>query len=343
MTRTTLRPMGVGQMLDRSFQVYRKLFSPMFLLTLLAFGPFYLLSNVLVVNLGALPIVPEFRFDDFDRFWESRFPTMWLEGGLEEWVKIVGILLMALALLFLVIPVYTAAAVVLTNRTLDGETPTLGEAFNEAWGRYGRVLGNSLLFMLVSIGVYMGALMVNMVVSLLYGGVTLSAAAMSGSETGTAVASIAFLIVYIVFTYGSTLVYYYFVIRFGYFLPPLLFENETVGLGRSWSLTRRGFWRLFAVYLIFGTLTYVFSILFGVVFVGFGVSVAGLLLALLVFCALIPIGLVIYTVTYRVQKARNDADDVQAYVARLRPAVVGGTDADAEPYADAGLDEGAER
>ncbi|MCI3926908.1 hypothetical protein MO973_42725 [Paenibacillus sp. TRM 82003] len=335
MNHSTLRTLGVGQMLDRSFQVYRKLFSPLFLMTLVAFGPFYLLSNLLVVNLGALPIVPEFTFDDFDRFWDSRFPTTWFEGGLELWAKIVGILLLALVLLFLVIPVYFAATVALTNRTLDGEAPTLADAFKDAWRRYGRVLGNSVLFMLVSIGVYMVAMTVNMFLSLIYGSMTVSTAALGGTEAGAA--SVLFLVVYVIFAYGSTLVYYYFLIRFAYFLPPLLFENESVGLGRSWSVTRRGFWRLLAVYFIYTSLIYVFSIALGFVFVGFGVSVAGLLLTLVVFCALIPIGLVIYTVTYRVQKARNDADDVEALLTRLRPAPARGADG------EAGLDGGAER
>jgi hypothetical protein len=327
MARITLRPMGVGQMLDRSFQVYRELFSPLFLITLIAFGPFFLLSNVLVVNLGALPLVPEFRFDDADRFWFSRFPDTWLEGGLDLWIKIVGMLLLVLVLIFLIIPLYMAMAVIMTNKALNGEPVLLADALNEAWRKYGRVLGNSMLFYLISIGAYMGVMMVNGILSMVYGGVVLSAAAIGGSEALEAVAGMSFLILYILFAYGGTLAYYYFMIRFGYFLPPILFENEGVAVGRSWSLTRRAFWRLFAVYILLAVLTYVFAIALALVFAALGVSIAGLLLALVVMCALIPVGLVTYTLTYKVQKVRNDAEDIEELLQRIRGPV-------AEPVAE---------
>jgi len=318
MDRMTLRPLGVGQMLDRSFQVYRRLFTPLFLLTLIAFGPAYLLSNVLLVNVGALPLVPEFRFDDMDRFWMSRFPEAFFDGGLALWLKITGMIVLVLVLLFLVLPVYVAAAVILTNQTLNGEEASISGALREAWKKYGRVLGNCMLYLLLSIGVYMGVSMVMGIASLMYGGVAMSSAAISGSDAAVSVASISFLIVYIVVTYGGMIVYYYFLIRFGYFLPPVLFEGEGIGLGRSWILTRRGFWRLFAVYLIYGSLSYVFFVAFALVFAALGVSVTGLLLTLLIFCAVVPIGIVTYTLTYRVQQIRNDAEDVEALLIRLK-------------------------
>jgi hypothetical protein len=318
MARTTLRPMGVGQMLDRSFQVYRRLFSPLFLVTLIAFGPFYLLSNVLLVNLGTLRLVPDFRFDDADRFWLSRFPETLMTGGVDLWIKIVGMILLVLVLLFLVIPVYMGMTVMMTNRALNGEAAGLSDVFREAWSKYGRTLGNCVLFYLISIGIYMAVMAVNAFLSMIYGGVMVLTASAASSDAVETAAGTSFLVVYLVFTYAGMLAYYYFIIRFGYFLPPVLLEKEGVGVGRSWSLTRRSFWRLLAVYILYGTLIYVFAIALGIVVAALGASVAGLLLALVVLCALIPVGLVIYTVTYRVQKTRNDADDVEALLLRIR-------------------------
>jgi hypothetical protein len=318
MVRTTLRPMGVGQMLDRSFQVYRKLFSPLFLVTLIAFGPFYLLSNVLIVNVGALRLVPDFKFDDEDRFWLSRFPETLLEGGLDLWMKIVGMILLVLVLVFLVIPVYIAMTMIMTNQTLNGESVPLADTFREAWKRFGSVLGNSILYNLISIGMYFAVMMANMFLSFIYGSIMAVSADSLSSDAMATTAGASFLVIYLTFTYAGTLVYYYFMIRFGYFLPPVLFEKEGVGLGRSWSLTRRGFWRLLAVYILYGTLAYVFAIALGIVVAALGVTIAGLLLALVVLCALIPVALVIYTVTYRVQKVRNDADDVEALLIQIR-------------------------
>ncbi|WP_309122495.1 hypothetical protein [Paenibacillus sp.] len=318
MTRSTLRPMGVGPMLDRSLQVYRKLFASLFLGTLLAFGPFYLVSNVLLVNLDALPLVPNFDFGDMDRFWESRFSEELFAGGTAVWARAVGIFLIGLVLVFLVVPVYFAWAVILSNRAIDGEATTSGDALREAWRRYGRVLGNGLLYWLISMGAYSIVSVGNFVLSLVYGGAILSTAALGNSEAAVTAAGAFALVVYVLFAYGGALAYYYFLIRFGYFLPPLLFENESVAIGRSWSLTRRSFWRLLAVYINFAALTYVFAVAVGIVVAGLGVSVVGLLLTLVVVSAFLPAGLVVYALTYRVQKTRTDADDIEAALARLR-------------------------
>jgi len=310
MPRATFRPIGVGLMLDRSLQVYRALFAPLFLATLAAFGPFYLLSNLLVVNLSALPIVPEFRFDDMDSFWESRFPAEFFEGGAALWAKVAGIVALVAALTLVATPLYVSLVAILTNRALDGEEISLRAALREAWSKYGRVLGNGLLFWLISMGIYLGVSMLNGLVGIFYGGVVVATATELGSAALQTLSGTIVFVIYLVFLYGGTLAYYYFVIRFGYFLPPVLFEGEGVGLGRSWSLTRNGFWRLFAVYLNYGALIYVFSVSLIVVLAGLGASIAGLLLALVVCCAMIPAGVVTYIYTYRVQKARNDADDI---------------------------------
>lgn len=315
---STHRLPGVGQILDRSFQVYRKLFSPLFLLTLIAFGPVYLLSNVLLVNLEALPLVPEFRFESMEDFWASRFPDHFFSGGPAVWVKVTGVILLLLIVLFFILPMYFAAGVIMTNQALDGRAPAVGEALRQAWGKYGRVLGNSVLFALITTGAYLGVSVVNSILTFIYGAALGSTAALAGSEAAMTAAGAGFLIIYLIVTYAGTLVYYYFMIRFGFFLPPLLFEDASIGIGRSWTLTRRSFWRLLAVYLIYGSLSYVFLIAFAGVFTIFGATLSGLLLALLAFCALVPAGLVTYTFAYRVLQIRVDSPDLEELLARLK-------------------------
>lgn len=318
MNYTTHRPPGVGQLLDRSFQVYRKLFSPLFLLTLIAFGPVYLISNLLLVNLGSLPIVPEFRFDSMDEFWASRFPEYFFEGGPETWVKIVGVILLVLILLFVILPMYCAAVVIMTNHALHGESMSVGKALRRAWSHYGKVLGNSILFGLITIGAYTGVSMVNGFLTIIYGAAIGSTVTLTESEAAMAAAGTGFLIIYIIVSYAGALAYYYFMIRFGFFLPPVLFEETGVGIGRSWTLTRKSFWKLFGAYIIYGSLSYVFMIAFVAVFALFGATLSGLLLALIVFCAFIPAGLVIYTFAYQAQLIRVDAPDLEELLLQLK-------------------------
>jgi len=318
MTRTTLRPTGVGPMLDYALQVYRKAFKPLFLGTLAAFGPIFLVSNALLVDASAMSLVPNFDFADMDRFWESRFSERLFAGGASAWAKAIGMFLLGLLTTFLIVPVYCAWAVALAGRAADGEPAAPGEALREAWRRYGRVLGNGVLFVLISMGVYTIVSIGNFVLSLVYGGAILSTAAIGGSEAAVTAAGAFALIVYVLFAYGGSLAYYYFLIRFGYFLPPLLFENESVAIGRSWSITRKSFWRLLALYINFGALSYVFAIALGIVVAGLGISALGLLLTLAMICAFLPAGWVVYAISYRAQKTRNDADDIEEALNRLR-------------------------
>jgi hypothetical protein len=271
--------------------------------------------------------MPNFDFSDMDRFWESRFSEELFAGGAAAWAKGLGIFLLGLILMFLIVPVYCAWAVALANRAVEGEPASPGEALREAWRRYGRVLGNGLLFVLISIGVYGIVSVGNFVLSLVYGGAILSTAAIGGSEAAVTAAGAFALVVYVLFAYGGSLAYYYFLIRFGYFLPPLLFENESVAIGRSWSLTRKSFWRLLALYINFGALSYVFAVALGVVVAGLGISALGLLLTLAMACAFLPAGLVVYAMSYRAQKTQSDADDLEAALTRLRGSAAPARDA----------------
>ncbi|WP_199617098.1 hypothetical protein [Paenibacillus alkalitolerans] len=319
MDRMPIRLLGVGQTLDRSFQLYRTLFTPLFLLTLLAFSPFYLISNLLLIDIGALSVFPKFDgFENLESFWLSRFPEQLFSGGIDLWIKIAGTVLLALLLAFVALPLHLATGVILANRAIDGEETGLVSAFREALKRYWRVLGNGLLFWLICIGIYVGVMTANGMLSLLYGAVVMSSAALSPSSAAATVSGVIFLVMYLVFTYAGTLAYYYFVIRFGMFLPPVLFENEGVGIGRSWSLTRKSFWPLLGIYFIFGVLMYAFSIAIVIVFAALGVTITGLLSILFLFCAILPAGLVVYTVAYRVQKLRCDGEDIEHMLTAAR-------------------------
>ncbi|WP_274364013.1 hypothetical protein [Paenibacillus thermotolerans] len=314
-----IRPMGVGQTLDRSLQLYRTLFTPLFLLTLIAFGPFYLASSLLLIDVSQLPVVPKFQgFEDFETFWLSRLPEQSLEAGIELWIKIAGVALLALLFAFVALPLHMATGVILTNRALNGEELSLASAFREALRRYWRVLGNGILFWIICIGVYTGVMMGNGFLAIFYGAATAFAAAALPGGAGAAMAGVGFLVIYIGLMYIGILAYYYFVVRFGFFLPPLLFENESVGIGRSWALTRRSFWRLLGIYINFAVLMYVFSVALFMVFAAFGVTLSGMLAVLFVFCAVVPAGIVLYTMAYRIQKVRADGDDLAAMIAAAR-------------------------
>jgi hypothetical protein len=53
------KPLGVGEILDRSFQIYRKHFMVAFLLVLVFYGPVYFLYHLLTYNFVNIPLLPQ--------------------------------------------------------------------------------------------------------------------------------------------------------------------------------------------------------------------------------------------------------------------------------------------
>ncbi|XOK61927.1 hypothetical protein ACJ7K1_02000 [Paenibacillus elgii] len=313
------RPMGIGAILDRSFQIYRKHFTVTFLLMLLFFGPIYLLQNLVLFDVSSVSLLPESGetiADSLDRFAEASGSGDELRIGL----LLFSFLLMPLYMLA-VFPAAVSSQLHLVRAAADGASVGFKELLRSSFSRYWPIIGNTLLFGLILMGVYMA---VSIVVVF---GVIIVLVVTVGIGTGiTEIGSDPFgssivLVVLLVFLYLFVALLMmagigFFAIRFGFYLPVIALEGAPSSLGRSWRLTRGNFWRIFGIY-------FVLSIIYGVFMMGtyalliavFKLSLLGQLIYIVLTLLITPIYLIPYAVTYFDLRVRNEGADLEQMLA----------------------------
>lgn len=310
------RPLGVGEILDRSFHIFRKHYAPAFIIMLICLGPVYLISEAVTFDLSGASFFPgqgiTFQ-QSIDQFIDGIVTT-------EEEIPL------SLVFLFLLMPLYFAFVlpIMLTSHlhlvklSLAGEPVTFGKLFKSSFRRYWPAVGNMFLFGFVLLAIYI-AIFIFLIVFL---GITGAIVASVGTQVdfaedpfgSSAVFLIVFIFVYAIFLFVSAAAIYIGMIRFGYFHPAVVLERESVGLRRSWTLTRRSFWRIFAVFWIVSVVFSVFSFVSYVVLVLLKMSLIGHLLSVLLHLLFSPMLLIPYAVVYFDQKNRVDGADLEAAI-----------------------------
>lgn len=316
MNQTPLAPMGVGKLLDRSFSVYRQHFAAFFLLALIWFGPFLLVQQFLMVDFSSMPLL--MQDTDGSDFWESlgnRFM------GQEELMRdniallVTYIVLIVPLMMFVAYPQMIAVATLLTEAAIKGEKLRLKDALKQALGRFWPLVGSTVVYGLVVMGVMIGFVLVCMLLffllTLAFGG-SFEAFMGLGSDVNPVLLVLLFIAGYIVFIIGSMLVPGFFLLRWSFYLPLVLFEHSGVGLSRSWRLTKGNFWRLLAIFFVLSVLYSIFSGGVQALTTGtMGMSVIGQLILILLSCLLMPWMSIVYALTYFDLVVRKEGTDLQ--------------------------------
>jgi hypothetical protein len=236
-----LRPIGLGELIDGSITTIRR--NPKATLGFTA--AIMAVSTVIttVLTAGAMPSMQRFseRTDAGQPLRASDIAPM------IGWLATVGVVSLVLALAVSVILTGILTAVV--GRAVLGQNITAGQAWQQARGRVGALIGLILLMLAIFVGLWV----------VLIGGATLGAAAASGPGSGGAAAAIA--VPLIIAAIPLTIFLW---VKTSLAAPVVVLEraSPTSAIGRSWRLTRKSFWRVFGIWLV----TY------------FGTAVAGLVL-----------------------------------------------------------------
>jgi hypothetical protein len=316
MNQTPLAPMGVGKLLDRSFSVYRQHFGVFFLLALLLFGPLLLLQEMVLLDLGSLPLVmQETDGADFCESMADRF------GGSEEMMTDnIGMLLLYL---LVVMPLMTLAAypqllsaiLLMTKAAIEGQQLGPKAALKQSFRRFWPLVGATVVYMLVAIGIMLAFALVCFLLFFLVMMITGSTmeAFINDNEMNPVAFAIILIIGYMVFLVGITLVPGFFLLRWGFYLPYVLLEGDGVALGKSWKLTKGSFWRLLALYVVLVVLYSVFyggiqALTMGVM----GTSVLSQMILILLSCLLTPWMMIVYALAYLDMRVRTEGTDLQA-------------------------------
>ncbi|SEP00719.1 glycerophosphoryl diester phosphodiesterase membrane domain-containing protein [Paenibacillus sp. OV219] len=321
MSNVLHKPMGIGRMLDYSFQLYRRQFGKLFLLTLLYFGPIYLLMYLL------MPTAMEQSATNFsvifDTFSGSTVDPVLQQdtldaGAVTSLVGIVLFILIAIVYLVCLGPVFAAASVFFVQSIFDGHAPlSIREALKQAFRRFGALLGSSLLFALICFGLtVVSVILLVILFAVGAGGMFIGG---SFSEGGSAATSVISVIVMIVVVYlGLILLWSYFAIRWMYYLPVTALKEESIGLGRSWTLTRKSFWRLFGTMFIMSLIVWVVTVVVQLLLTALiGPSMLGELLSVLIKIVCIPLPIVLYAVSFFDLKVRKEGYGLDHMISQM--------------------------
>jgi hypothetical protein len=317
------QPLSFGRLLDRSFRVYRSHWVKLMLVTLLMFGPFYLMYGWIFSD----TIGTAFSFDFNAYFGDETISTRFGEQPETEFNGGTGALLFFFLFVgpvftFVLIPMAFSVVTIMVKSVYDREEPMIGAAIKRTLKRFWPLFGNSLLFGLIMFGMYVVLIIVIVIVVMIIAviaGLGAGLNLLSGVEPGPGLI-VAFILIYIAIVFLIYALLSFFIIRWGYYVPAVVLDEAGVGLGRSWSLTRGSFWRMFFVFLVLTLIMTAFYTVYGFLVQAFvPVLFLKILLPALIYILLFPLYLVTYGVGYWDMKIRTEGVDLERMLQNVQP------------------------
>lgn len=321
MNRMPIAPMGVGKLLDKSFAVYRQHFGAFFLLALIWFGPFLLLQQLLLVDLTRVPMLAQNTEGmDFAESLGTKF------AGQEEFMTesvpmlLLYIFLIAPLLMVVAYPQMLSSSILLTKAALDGEALSVKDALKGALRRFWPLAGSTFVYGLLAIALSIGFMLVFVLffgMVALAGGQTLDTMFSPTDDSSIVFMIVLFLFAYVFLLVGFMLVPGFFLLRWGFYMPLVLFERGDIGIGKSWNLTKGNFWRLFGMFVVLSIIYSMFSSGIQLVLTGvLGTSILAQIILVVLSCLLTPWMAIVYALAYFDLRVRKDGTDLQELVSR---------------------------
>jgi hypothetical protein len=297
--------MGIGELLDASFALYRRNLLLLMAITAVVQVPFAVLNFVIFQLLGVGA--------DLDAAGAGGpFSTLGSPGGTLTATQSTALksltiysVLILVVQMFVVLPLSLAAmSRAVSDRYLDRPV-TVGGSYAAAIRRGGPLLGAILLLILIAAG-----LTVAMVVAVV--------AAVLAGPVGVVIAIpavIAYLVGLVMLSVRSTL-----------FAQAIVVEGvgSLTGLRRSWRLTRGAFWRtlaiLLVVFILQSVVGAVIQIPIGLLISGLGQTVQQLIgqtLGAITSVVVSPLSLIALTLVYYDLRIRKEAFDIEMLAASL--------------------------
>lgn len=239
-------PMGLGELLDRAFRLYRARFGKLVLTTAIFFVPLGLLSAVLMgATMGSYF---DILFNAVDQ------PTAFSESDILQasgvtilvslFVSGAGLILGALAFLSLLAQAEA--------NVMGGELP-IGVTVRTALSRFWSFVGMALLVALIVFGVVIAVYIVLIFVTIALTGL-LAAFAETPDNSGIAAVGAAILLIVLIFAVTFLLLLPFAYLSARWLVAPVAILVERCGptsaLSRSWWLTAGSFWRLFGLLVL---------------------------------------------------------------------------------------------
>lgn len=284
------RPKRFGEILDTAFQVVKRYFSPLFLMMLIVVGPLYLLKNILLALSGTNFLSEAESGDSWYTQFISAFDTEAETTAQEDMSDI----LVGVPDFILTSVVFVAVLCAIYQLKRNQEF-TVGTMLKQAFSKFGRILGSSLLFFFIIVGMTVAAIIFVSIFALVGG----------GSDTSA-------IILIIILLLAAFLLMAYFLTRWSLFLGVAVMEGNAPGFGRSWHLTRGYAWKMIGIYLVFALIFLSINIGVDTILLPLmGESVLYYTITDLLSLLLNTILAVGYAIVYFDIKSRHDGDDLK--------------------------------
>ncbi len=245
-------PLSLGELLDRSFRLYRARFGALLLTAAAVMIPIGIIQGVTTTRSYATLTGATERLAADPNSTQAAMavlgPTLSYFG---QTFLVTLLLLLAYGLVSLALSIQSAAA-------LHGETLTVGEGLRRGLRRVPALIGMGILQGLA----YLGITLVVMIPLIILGVIAAAAIGAGGAIGGgdnlaVAGATVAILCGYLVAVVLVMIPWLYLAARWVAALPALALENlgATKALGRSWRLTKKRVWRSFGYVFLLSLLS----------------------------------------------------------------------------------------
>lgn len=285
-------PQSFGSVLDLTFRISKNHFATFFLIFLIVVGPIVLLE-ALISLLGGSGLIRDVASGG--SFLEQLTNTVdEALYGTTTIAEDLGTIVSGLATIVLY-PIAQAAVILAIKAIRKGEEFTAGTVIKKAFSRFWPIFASSLLFGVIVFSLIFFPILIITIIS--------SIGAVFSPVVGITFGVVLFL--------GAAAVIAYLLTRWGLYLPAVVFERCAPGLGRSWDLTRRNFWRTFGLIVVIGLIAIIISSVFEMILTMlFGYSVLYTVLLNIITMITTMLFSVGYGLIYFDLKLRNDGDDL---------------------------------
>lgn len=295
------KPKSFGEILDHTFSLSKNRFKDFFTILLIFMGPVFVLEAIIQLVSGT------------SLFVEKGSGNNWVEQALSSFEKsntidssslseVIGPLIatvIAALLGAIFYPVAEAAILLAINHIRKNEEYTVKSVIKQAFSRYWPILGSTILFGLIAIGM----MMVPFIVIFLVGVI------------GSAISPFVGIPLAILFFLGGAVGIGLLLTRWSFYFGSVVLDRDAPGLSRSWRITRKRTWITMGLYIVFYLI--ITSISFAVkstfavvlgnsVLLNIIVNLTSLLTTLF-----FSVG---YAVMYLDLKLRHDADDLKELI-----------------------------
>lgn len=290
------RPKSFGSVLDQTFRISKNNFLTFFLVFLIIVGPLILIDALLSLVSGTsffrdMASGSTFLDQLVNTVDEGLYGTTTVFDDLRTIIIGLGALVLY--------PLATAAVILAIDAQRRQEEFTAGSLLKESFTRFWPIVGSSLLFGVIGFGlIFVPTFIIVMI-----------------TTVGLIIDPVFGIFMGVVLFLAAAVVGAFLLTRWGLYLPAVVFEPCAPGLGRSWQLTRKNFWRTFGLLVVIGLIAMIISFVFEVILtLLLGYSVLYSILIDIISIITMMFFSVGYGLIYFDLKLRNDGDDLMEMI-----------------------------